>query len=66
MICISDHFFYDGIDCRFLQIGLFREDKKFSGDIAFLTYSKHNSQLTIFYFVFFIYCDTFPHAVMLK
>ena len=35
MICISDHFFYDGIDCRFLQIGLFREDKKFSGDIAF-------------------------------
>ena len=35
LICISDHFFYDGIDCRFLQIGLFREDKKFSGSIAF-------------------------------
>ena len=35
MIAISTHFFYDGIDSRFLNIGLFREDKKISGDIAF-------------------------------
>ena len=35
MIAISTHFFYDGVDSRFLNIGLFREDKKISGDIAF-------------------------------
>lgn len=35
MIAVSTHFFYDGIDSRQLGIGLFRSEKKFTGDIAF-------------------------------